>query len=80
MVGGDLWEKVSSIKYTIVLKKDLWKEIGGIKTNSERTLKYKRLFIKTAALIKQYLKWENAAKKDNMEVLIKEVREAVRRQ
>lgn len=66
------------MEYTIVMEKDLWKEIGGVKTDGKRALKCKRPFVKTVAFAKQYLKWENAARKDNMEVLIKEVREAVR--
>ena len=62
------------------MEKGLWKEIGSIKTNSKRALGCGRLFIKTTALIKQYLKRENAAKKGDVEVLIKEVREAVKQQ
>ena len=78
MVEGDLQKEVSGVKYTMVVEKDFWKEIGGIKTNSKRALGCGRPFIKTAALIKQYLKQENAPRKDNVEVLIKEVREAVK--
>ena len=40
---------------------DLWKEISGIETNSKRALECERPFIKTATLIKQYLKQENRA-------------------
>ena len=78
MVGGDLQKEVGGVDYTIIVEKDLQKEIGSIETNSERTLGCGRPFIKTAALVKRYLKWENAVRKDDVEVLIKEVREAVR--
>ena len=78
MVGGDLWKEVSSKKYTIIVEKDLQKEIGGIKTNSKRALGCGRPFIKTTTFIKQYLKQENAPRKDDIEAFIKEVREAIR--
>ena len=79
-MGGDLWKEVSSIKYTIIVEKDLQEEIGGIKTNSKHDLECERLFVKTAAFIKQYLKQENVTRKDNIEVLIEKVREAVKQQ
>ena len=63
-----------------MVEKDLQKEISSIKTNSKRALECERPFIKTAALIKQYLEWENAARKDNVEALIKKMREVVRQQ
>ena len=62
------------------MEKYLWKEIGGVKTDSKRTLKYERPFIKTTAFVKRYLERENAPKKHDMEVLIEEIKEAVRQQ
>ena len=77
-MGGDLQKEVSSIEYTIIVEKDLQKEIGGIEINNKYALECKRLFIKTATFIKQYLKQKNATRKDDMEVLIKKVRETIK--
>jgi len=46
----------SNAEYTIMVGGDLWKEVSGIETNSKRALGCGRLFVKTVALIKQYLK------------------------
>ena len=45
----------STFRYTIIVKKDIWKEINSIKTSgmdtgNKHALKYKRLFVKTATL------------------------------
>ena len=66
------------VEYIIMVKKDIWKEIGGVKTGSEHALKCERPFVKTAALIWQYFECENTTRKDDVEVLLKEIKETVR--